>query len=59
MLYNNYYYYCLLSSYSYLTFQLKSKITPTYGVKRLGPGLGQTQICGGIKAVNEIKILIF
>ena len=38
---------------------LKSKITPTYGVKKIGPGLRQTQICGGVKAVNEINIIIF
>ena len=27
--------------------------------KKIGPGLRQTQICGGVKAVNEINIIIF
>ena len=36
---------------------LSTKKTTTYGVENLGPGLGQTQKCGGIKSVNDIPTL--
>ena len=36
---------------------LNTKKTTTHDVGDPGPGLGQTQNCGGVKVVNEIPIL--
>ena len=36
----------------------KKKKTMTCDVRKLGPGLGQKQKCGGVEPVNEIPTLL-
>jgi hypothetical protein len=37
---------------------IKKKKTMTCDVRKLGPGLGQKQKCGGVEPVNEIPTLL-